>query len=169
MLLSGYFTRVLDLDKLLALMAWFAFGEPQDDIPAMLRPTQSEYSFSDKYIHKNAARTEIFFANTGVSTAWLTIRFLGKSGREVSSNEIEINPLEFPYIYSGLDLVDRNNEEITVQVDVELENFEEGGRTDVEVYLRQMDDSQELGPDFQPFSTCKRLRGPSNKATWTDC
>lgn len=160
---------MIDLEVLLALMAWFAQGEPADSVPDPLLVDRSDYSFSTRYPHTNAARTEIFFANAGESTVWLKIRFLGKYGRELAINEIEINPLEFPYIYSGLDLVDRGKQQISVHVGVEIEGLEDGKRTDVEVYLRQMNDTDSPDPSFEPFSICRRLQGPSDRATWSDC
>lgn len=161
--------RVLDLEVILALMAWFVAGEPKEDIPGVLRLPQTEYSFSETYTHRNAARAEVFMANTGKSTVSVNINFMGFEHRELAKNELEIHPLEFPYIYSGLDLVDLDGEDIKVKVSVEVENPEDAEETDVEVYFRQMDDGQELGESFQPFSVCRRLRGPSGSARWTEC
>lgn len=160
---------VLDLEILLMLMAWFAGGATQGDAPDMLQYDEPHYSFSEYYEHKNLARTEVFLANAGDSTAHVKLRFLGAFGRELAIHEIEVHPLEFPYIYAGLDLVDRDGEEISIQVEVDLEDRQDGIDTDLEVYLRQMDEDKELGELFEPFSACRRLSGPSDAASWLDC
>lgn len=159
---------MLDLEIILALMAWFAGGESKVDIPGFLLP-EPDYSFSESYTHRNAARAEIFLANAGESTVWVQIRFLGVYGRELAVNEVEVHPLEFPYIYSGLDLVDRDGEEVTVQIGVDVNEGQAGVNTDIEVYMRQVDEDKELGDSFEPFSLCRRLVGLSEDATWSDC
>lgn len=150
-------------------MAWFAAGEPKEDLPGVLRLAESEYSFVESYTHRNAARAEIFLANTGKSTVWVNVSFLGAERRELATTDIEVHPLEFPYVYSGLDLVGQDGEELQVEVTVEINGTAGATDTDVEVYFRQMDDAQELGETFTPFSVCRRLRGPSNDARWGDC
>lgn len=160
---------MLDLEIILALMAWFAGGESKVDVPDLLWPPKAEHSFSRSYTHRNAARAEIFLANAGDSTAWVYISFLGADRRELARNEIEIHPLEFPYIYSGLDLVDQDGNEITVEVNVELEAPQDSSRTDIEVYLRQFDEDEVLGERFEPFSFCRRLAGLGDAPSWSDC
>lgn len=160
---------MLDLELILALMAWFAGGESKLDIPDVLWPPTADYTFSRTYTHRNAARAEIFLANAGESTAWVYISFLGAQNRELARNEIEIHPLEFPYIYTGLDLVEHDGEEITVQVSVEFEGPQDEARTDIEVYLRQKDEDKVLGEEFVPYSFCRRLAESGNGPSWSDC
>lgn len=156
----------MDVVEYFLWMLGWAFASGQGT-----QPETSQFEYSERYVHENAAQLEVYASNTGDTDVLIEVTISGKESRPVAFLQLEAAMIEFPFAYLGIDREDLAGKELelTVVVEPNDKSMSEESEVEIQVVTRQVDTDNILGDLFVPFDSCRALVGPLRSAAWREC